>query len=41
MAKKGMTKGLRKAQCVRKQQGKGKSLTAARRICKVKGARKR
>ena len=29
-----------KAICVRKQMGKGKSKTAARRICKVKGGRK-
>lgn len=41
LAKKGMTKGLRKAQCVRKQKGKGKSLTAARKICKVKTKGKR
>lgn len=30
------TNGLKKAQCVNKQKGKGKSLTAARKICKVK-----
>jgi len=39
MAKKGMTKGLRKAQCVRKKKAQGKSLASARRICKVKGAK--
>jgi len=36
MAKKGMTKGLRRAQCVRKAMGKGKSKTAARQACGVK-----
>jgi hypothetical protein len=41
MAKKGSNAGLRKARCVRKQKSQGKSLTAARRICKVKGAKKR
>jgi len=29
-------KGLKKARCVRTQRAKGKSLTAARKICKVK-----
>jgi len=33
--------GLRKAWCVVKQKKVGKSLTAARKICKVKGAKKK
>ncbi len=33
----GLTKGLRKAQCVRRQMAKGKSKTAARKSCGVKG----
>lgn len=42
MVKKGSNPGLRKARCVRKQKSLGKSLTAARKICKVKtGGKKR
>ena len=33
----GSTKGLRRARCVRKQMAKGKSKTAARKSCGVKG----
>jgi len=34
----GLTKGLRKAQCVRKRMAKGMSKTAARKACNVKGS---
>lgn len=34
--RKGSTKGLRKARCVRKAMSKGKSKTAARKACGVK-----
>jgi len=37
----GSNTGLKKARCVRKKKAAGKSLAAARRICKVKGASKR
>lgn len=41
MTKKKLSKGLKKAQCVRKQKAKGKSLKRAREICKVKTKGKR
>lgn len=36
MVKKATNPGLKKARCVRAKKAAGKSLTAARRICKVK-----